>query len=98
MTFFSFTYESGHAYVVYLSLCMLFSCKSKEKGSDPLFTLMDNTNIQFENKLTPSKNFNVFTYRNFYNGGGAAIGDLNNDGLAGCLLYVQPGSQQTLLQ
>jgi hypothetical protein len=39
------------------------------------------TNIQFTNTLTESDAFNVFKYRNFYNGGGVATGDLNNDGL-----------------
>ncbi|MBI1768295.1 MAG: VCBS repeat-containing protein [Bacteroidetes bacterium] len=43
---------------------------------------MDHSGIDFNNTLSESKNFNVFSYRNFYNGGGAAIGDINNDGLA----------------
>ncbi len=36
--------------------------------------------IQFTNQLTESAELNVFTYRNLYNGGGVAIGDLNGDG------------------
>jgi len=43
---------------------------------------MENTGIDFTNTVTDSKDFNIFTFRNFYNGGGAAIGDINNDGLA----------------
>ncbi|RMG80671.1 MAG: CRTAC1 family protein, partial [Bacteroidetes bacterium] len=41
----------------------------------------DKTGIAFTNKLEYNKDFNVYTYRNFYNGGGVAIGDVNNDGL-----------------
>jgi len=57
------------------------ACK-KENNKKTLFTLLDNTGIDFNNTLTESKDFNVFAYRNFYNGGGVAIGDINNDGLA----------------
>ena len=57
------------------------SCNG-ENDKKTLFTLLDNTGIDFNNAITESKNFNVFTYRNFYNGGGVAIGDINNDGLA----------------
>ena len=39
------------------------------------------TGIRFENRLVSTADFNVFTYRNFYNGGGVAIGDLTGDGL-----------------
>jgi hypothetical protein len=39
------------------------------------------TGVDFENKLRYDKDFNIFTYRNFYNGGGVAAGDLNGDGL-----------------
>lgn len=39
------------------------------------------TGVRFENRITDTPEFNVFTYRNFYNGGGVAIGDLNGDSL-----------------
>ncbi len=41
----------------------------------------DQTNIHFSNTLSYDRSFNIYTYRNFYNGGGVAIGDVNNDGL-----------------
>ncbi len=41
----------------------------------------DYTQLEFENKLIDETKFNVFKYRNYYNGGGVAIGDVNNDGL-----------------
>ncbi len=46
----------------------------------------DSTRIAFTNKVTDSQDFNIFNYRNFYNGGGVAIGDVNNDGLADVFL------------
>ena len=39
------------------------------------------TGVRFENRLHETQERNVFTYRNYYNGGGVAIGDLNGDGL-----------------
>ncbi|MDX1627751.1 MAG: VCBS repeat-containing protein [Fulvivirga sp.] len=41
----------------------------------------DSTKISFVNKLDESADFDVFRYRNYYNGGGVAIGDIDNDGL-----------------
>ncbi len=48
-----------------------------------LFTLLPSsyTGVTFANRLTETHDFNVFTYRNFYNGGGVALGDLTGDGL-----------------
>lgn len=57
---------------------LLFSCKTET--SDSLFELEKNTGIGFRNDLVESRDFNVFQYRNFYNGAGVAIGDINNDG------------------
>ena len=58
------------------------SC-TKEKKTEPLFSLLSSkqTKIEFENKLVFDNEFNIYTYRNFYNGGGVALGDVNNDGL-----------------
>jgi enediyne biosynthesis protein E4 len=39
------------------------------------------TGITFNNRLTEDKKNNILTYEYFYNGGGVAVGDINNDGL-----------------
>ncbi|WP_375585347.1 VCBS repeat-containing protein [Cyclobacterium xiamenense] len=39
------------------------------------------TGIKFENRLSEDRSSNILTYEYFYNGGGVAIGDINNDGL-----------------
>lgn len=59
----------------------LFSCSKKE---DTLFEELsaEQTGIDFVNRSLEKKEFNIFNYRNFYNGGGVAIGDVNNDGLS----------------
>ncbi len=48
--------------------------------STTLFIKADNSGISFANTLTPTEDLNTYVFRNFYNGGGVAIGDLNNDG------------------
>ncbi len=44
------------------------------------------TGIAFENRVEATADLNVFNYRNFYNGGGVATGDLNGDGLPEIML------------
>ena len=79
-----------HAAPLLLFLALAGACSERrEKASAPppvgekLFTLMPSayTGVTFANRLTETRDFNVFTYRNFYNGGGVAIGDLTGDGL-----------------
>src|SRR5471030_1039564 len=68
--------------VILTALC--FSCHKKDEfnKADALFQLMPSTQtgIAFNNKVVDDGDFNDFNYRNFYNGGGVAIGDVNNDG------------------
>ena len=76
--------------ILVLVFSVLYSCTSDQENlsstndTQTLFTLLDakDTGIDFLNKVKNQKNFNIFKYRNFYNGGGVAIGDINNDGLA----------------
>jgi hypothetical protein len=69
---------------IFLILVIFLGCdRTKQETKDTLFTSLPSsyTGIDFENKLTYDKDLNIYTYRNFYNGGGVAIGDVNNDGL-----------------
>ena len=52
------------------------------EAGETLFTKLPAafTNVDFTNELTYTEDTNVFTYRNYHNGGGMAIGDLNGDG------------------
>jgi enediyne biosynthesis protein E4 len=74
------------SYLLILYSILYLGCKEKtinDQISDPLFTLTENkeTGINFRNDLPYTEDFNTYTYRNFYNGGGVATGDINNDGL-----------------
>ena len=58
------------------------ACQDVEvKTNDAILSLRNDTGIDFNNQLTYSDSINPYTYRNFYNGSGLAIGDLDNDGL-----------------
>jgi hypothetical protein len=59
---------------------LLVSCKHTKPK---LFSLLDkgDTGIDFRNILQEDSDMNVMNYSYFYNGGGVAIGDINNDGL-----------------
>src|SRR5437867_4025478 len=68
--------------------------------ADRLFTRLPSsyTGIRFENRLTETHDLNVFTYRNFYNGGGVAIGDLDGDGLPEIVLSSNQGGTRLYLK
>jgi hypothetical protein len=62
-----------------LSLIFIFfSCDKHEKK---FIRFEDESGLIFENNLEYTENLNPYTYRNFYNGAGVALGDINNDGL-----------------
>jgi len=66
------------------SFLIFSSCNEEGKsGSEYLFVELDPnvTGIDFTNQLTETEEFNIIEYLYFYNGGGVAVGDINNDGL-----------------
>ncbi|MDP5229725.1 MAG: VCBS repeat-containing protein, partial [Cellulophaga sp.] len=72
--------------ILYVAISVFFvSCtiKNEEVKKEEIFELLteNQTGIDFINELNYSNDFNVYKYRNFYNGGGVAIGDINNDSL-----------------
>lgn len=68
----------------FLCLFLFQACHLPEKDhAAPLFTLVppDSSGIHLTNEIIEDENVNPLQYENSYNGGGVAIGDLNNDGL-----------------
>jgi len=64
--------------------CLLFACTKPKNPSGPtLFQQLDvsATKIDFINQLNENESFNIIQFLYYYNGGGVAVGDLNNDGL-----------------
>ncbi len=66
-------------YIISGILLLNTSCTSDISDS----SLFDDVSdvAPFHNELVYTEQFNPYTYRNFYNGGGVALGDINNDGL-----------------
>ena len=74
-------------------------CLSCKKNSEGVFQLLpsEKTGITFRNDIENSEAFNIFNYRNFYNGGGVAAGDINNDGLVDLLFTANMSSNKLYL-
>lgn len=65
-----------------VAFIILISIKGFSQNK-PLFTLLNTkqTGISFSNEIKEDEAQNVLAYEYFYNGGGVAVGDINNDGL-----------------
>ncbi|WP_034256654.1 VCBS repeat-containing protein [Arenibacter latericius] len=81
-------------------MALIISCQQVDESK--MFSLLSSskTGITFKPILKETEEFNILTYGYIYNGGGVAIGDLNNDGLqdiyftgsmVGSRLYINKG-------
>ncbi|WP_339918949.1 VCBS repeat-containing protein [uncultured Flavobacterium sp.] len=88
-------------YFFFPILILLFTNCSKEntENKDALFTKLDAsaTGINFVNDVKNGADMNIFKYRNFYNGGGVAIADINNDGLSDIYFTSNLGANKLYL-
>jgi hypothetical protein len=87
--------------VVFLAV----ACTTNQQHTPPLFSLLPaaHTGITFANNISYNEQFNPYTFRNFFNGGGVAIGDINGDSLPDIFfcanqqsnrLYLNKGNMQ----
>lgn len=70
--------------LLYSALSLTIStCNQNKSSESTLFNTVPSSlsNITFSNQLTETEDFNIIEYLYFYNGGGVALGDINNDGL-----------------
>lgn len=82
-------------FILLFVLFFTFSCKE----SDSIFKKLDgnDTGIHFVNKIEETENDNVLNYEYFYNGGGVAAADFNNDGLIDLYFTANQGEDKLYL-
>lgn len=74
----------GQHFVLFGALSLLVSsCNQNPEIGSALFKNIPSSisNVRFSNNLVETEDFNIIEYLYFYNGGGVALGDINNDGL-----------------
>lgn len=81
---------------IIISIPFFLACKS---NSDSIFEKLDSkdTGIHFINKIEETEKDNVLNYEYFYNGGGVAAADFNNDGLIDLYFTANQGEDKLYL-
>src|SRR5258708_38537590 len=89
------------SFIYLLIACLVAACTSRTAvHPTTLFSLLpaDATGVDFANNLKFSEQLNMYTFRNFYNGGGGGIRDINNDCLPGLFFFSNHGPNKLYLQ
>ncbi|MFV7234409.1 VCBS repeat-containing protein [Flavobacterium sp. ZB4R12] len=79
-----------------LASLLFIGCSKKQ---NQLFEKLssEESNITFNNQLLESKNISILDYLYYYNGGGVALGDINNDGLVDVYFTSNQGKNKLYL-
>src|SRR5690606_28870921 len=87
--------------ILLMLLAVIYSCQNevlqkKQTTASTLFTLIPNeqTNVHFFNTVKEDINFHALNYPYVYNGGGVAIGDVDNDGFDDIYLTSNQGASK----
>lgn len=79
--------------LIFVGLCLFQNCQN---NPHQLFTKLPaaTTGLAFSNQLQENEQFNIIEYLYYYNGGGVAVGDINNDNLPDIFLTANQGENQ----
>jgi len=92
--------------ILLITIPLLFLCCDNESHKKEVFQKAaiyfkdvpsDSSGIDFSNDLEHSNDLNIIEYLYYYNGGGVAIGDINNDGLEDICLTANQTSDRLYL-
>ena len=94
----AFFHSYQYGFILFLVLAAMLDTTTT-KSQQPLFQLLSpqQTNVNFTNPINEDEGLNVLSYEYLYNGGGVAVGDINNDGLQDLLFTANSKSNKLYL-
>jgi enediyne biosynthesis protein E4 len=83
---------------LFSTISLIPACR-QSSIKDPAFEVLSakRTGLDFSNTLHPTREFNVFNYMYYYNGGGVGAGDFNNDGKIDLFFAASQGPNRLFL-
>jgi len=84
-------------FLLFFSGIFYLSCQTSTHEKLFIDLSAEETGLYFTNRLSNSEEFNIIDYLYYYDGGGVAIGDINNDGLSDIYLVSNEGDNALYL-